>query len=266
MSEVERTLKKVQEGVELFDTIWEKVYNAQGQNQKEKYEMDLKKEIKKLQRHRDQIKNWIASNDIKDKSTLLAARKLVETKMEQFKVCEKETKTKAYSKEGLAQATKLDPAEIAKNKTRDWISEILDQLNTQNEEFESEIEAKTSAGGKKNKFRDEIENLEALCKRNLWHVTKLEVVIRLMDNDVLSIDDIDPLKDDLDYYLEANTEQDFLDNYGDDDIYEELDLDANFSATTASVVSSSSSKQQEVEEAPAPAPMTKKEEKKQAKK
>jgi CCR4-NOT transcriptional regulation complex NOT5 subunit len=47
-----------------------------------------------------------------------------------------------------------------------------------------------------------------------------------MDNDVLSIDDIDPLKDDLDYYLEANTEQDFLDNYGDDDIYEELDLDA----------------------------------------
>jgi hypothetical protein len=32
--------------------------------------------------------------------------------MEQFKVCEKETKTKAYSKEGLAQATKLDPAEV----------------------------------------------------------------------------------------------------------------------------------------------------------
>ena len=30
------------------------------------------------------------------------ARKLIETKMEQFKVCEKETKTKTYSKEGLA--------------------------------------------------------------------------------------------------------------------------------------------------------------------
>jgi CCR4-NOT transcription complex subunit 3 len=58
------------------------VYNAQGQNQKEKYEMDLKKEIKKLQRHRDQIKNWIASNDIKDKSTLLAARKVNLSKMQ----------------------------------------------------------------------------------------------------------------------------------------------------------------------------------------
>ena len=48
-------MKKVDEGVELFDEIWEKVYSAEQQNQKEKYEMDLKKEIKKLQRLRDQI-------------------------------------------------------------------------------------------------------------------------------------------------------------------------------------------------------------------
>ena len=39
-------MKKVDEGVELFDDIWEKVYSAEQQNQKEKYEIDLKKEIK----------------------------------------------------------------------------------------------------------------------------------------------------------------------------------------------------------------------------
>jgi CCR4-NOT transcription complex subunit 3 len=38
--------------------------------------MDLKKEIKKLQRHRDQIKNWIASNDVKEKKNLIDARKV----------------------------------------------------------------------------------------------------------------------------------------------------------------------------------------------
>ena len=27
-AEIDRTLKKVQEGVEIFDEIWEKVYNA----------------------------------------------------------------------------------------------------------------------------------------------------------------------------------------------------------------------------------------------
>ena len=54
--EIDRTLKKVQEGVEIFDEIWEKVYNAQNQNQKEKFESELKSQIKKLQRYRDDIK------------------------------------------------------------------------------------------------------------------------------------------------------------------------------------------------------------------
>jgi len=65
--------------VETFEDIWQKVHNATNSNQKEKYEADLKKEIKKLQRLRDQIKSWIASGEIKDKSTLLDYRKLIET-------------------------------------------------------------------------------------------------------------------------------------------------------------------------------------------
>jgi hypothetical protein len=77
--EIERCLKKVTEGVDTFEDIWQKVHNATNSNQKEKYEADLKKEIKKLQRLRDQIKSWIASGEIKDKSTLLEYRKLIET-------------------------------------------------------------------------------------------------------------------------------------------------------------------------------------------
>ncbi len=45
----------------------------------EKYEEDLKKEIKKLQRLRDQIKSWLNSPEVKDKAVLLEHRKLVET-------------------------------------------------------------------------------------------------------------------------------------------------------------------------------------------
>ena len=43
------------------------VYDTENVNQKEKFEADLKKEIKKLQRYRDQIKTWIQSSEIKDK-------------------------------------------------------------------------------------------------------------------------------------------------------------------------------------------------------
>jgi CCR4-NOT transcription complex subunit 3 len=54
-------------------------------SQKEKFEGDLKKEIKKLQRYRDQIKTWAASNDVKDKKALIDSRKLIET-VQQFNV------------------------------------------------------------------------------------------------------------------------------------------------------------------------------------
>jgi hypothetical protein len=68
--EIDRVLKKVQEGVDVFDSIWNKVYDTENANQKEKFEADLKKEIKKLQRYRDQIKTWIQSSEIKDKKVV----------------------------------------------------------------------------------------------------------------------------------------------------------------------------------------------------
>jgi len=77
-AEIDRTLKKVSEGVELFEGIYEKMQASTNQTQKEKQELDLKTQIKKLQRLRDQIKTWVASNDIKDKSALLENRRLIE--------------------------------------------------------------------------------------------------------------------------------------------------------------------------------------------
>lgn len=42
--------------------------------------------------------------------------------MERFKVVERETKTKAYSKEGLGAAAKLDPAQKDKDEITTWLS------------------------------------------------------------------------------------------------------------------------------------------------
>jgi CCR4-NOT transcriptional regulation complex NOT5 subunit len=60
----------------FFDNHAHQVYAAQQQNLKEKYEIDLKKEIKKLQRLRDQIKTWISSSEVKEKEDLMEARKV----------------------------------------------------------------------------------------------------------------------------------------------------------------------------------------------
>lgn len=77
--EIERTLKKIDEGVEQFEDTWDKVKSAANANLKDKYEADLKKDIKRLQRYRDQIKTWASSNEIKNKMPLQAARKLIES-------------------------------------------------------------------------------------------------------------------------------------------------------------------------------------------
>lgn len=52
------------------------MYSASTPALKEKHEADLKKEIKKLQRFREQVKSWAASGEIKNKQPLLEARKV----------------------------------------------------------------------------------------------------------------------------------------------------------------------------------------------
>lgn len=217
-------MKKVDEGVELFDDIWEKVYSAEQQNQKEKYEMDLKKEIKKLQRLRDQIKTWISSSDVKDKEPLLEARRLIETKMEQFKICEKETKTKTYSKEGLARQERLDPAEQAKQSTTEWIGVVVERLQTLADEAEVEIERLSAGKGKKTN-KHLIDDLIHYIAQHKHHISKLEGIMRLVNNDVLDVDIVDPIKEDLEYYMDSFKDEDYQQAYDEEFFYEALGLD-----------------------------------------
>ncbi|XP_050555694.1 CCR4-NOT transcription complex subunit 3 isoform X1 [Spodoptera frugiperda] len=218
--EIDRCLKKVTEGVETFDDIWQKVHNATNSNQKEKYEADLKKEIKKLQRLRDQIKSWIASGEIKDKSTLLEYRKLIETQMERFKVVERETKTKAYSKEGLGAAQKLDPAQKEREEMSSWLVSSIDALNLQVDQFESEIESLLV--GKKKRLdkekQDRMEELKLKLEKHRFHIKKLETLLRMLDNMSVEVEQvhvvlqIKRIKDDVEYYIDSSLEPGFEEN------------------------------------------------------
>lgn len=220
--EIDRVLKKVQEGVDVFDSIWNKVYDTDNANQKEKFEADLKKEIKKLQRYRDQIKTWIQSSEIKDKKALMDARKLIEREMERFKICEKETKTKAFSKEGLGQQPKTDPKEKAKSETRDWLNNVVGELESQIDSFEAELEGLSVKKGKTRPPR--LTHLETSITRHKAHIMKLELILRLLDNDELSPEQVNDVKDFLDDYVERNQE-DFEEFSDVDELYISLPLD-----------------------------------------
>ncbi|MCL7022217.1 hypothetical protein MKW94_029778, partial [Papaver nudicaule] len=227
--EIDRVLKKVHEGVDVFDSIWNKVYDTDNANQKEKFEADLKKEIKKLQRYRDQIKTWIQSSEIKDKKVsasyeqaLLDARKIIEREMERFKVCEKETKTKAFSKEGLGQQPKTDPKEKAKLETREWLNTVVGELESQIDSFEADIEGLSVKKGKARPPR--LTHLETSIVRHKAHIMKLELILRLLDNDELSPEDVNDVRDFIEDYVERN--QDDFEEFSEvDDLYSSLDLD-----------------------------------------
>ncbi|KAF7353083.1 hypothetical protein MVEN_01276300 [Mycena venus] len=224
-TEIDRTLKKVSEGVELFESIYDKMQASTNQAQKEKLENELKSQIKKLQRLRDQIKTWVASNDIKDKSQLLDNRKLIETQMEKFKACEKEMKTKAFSKEGLIQAAKLDPKEQEKEEATLWLQTQVEELQMQVEQSEAEIETLAGTGKKKNKSGSaagRLEELETLNERRKWHISRLEIVLRLLNNGSLPTEKVLALKEDVQYFVESNTDEGFDEDEG---IYDDLNLD-----------------------------------------
>ncbi|KAK4983432.1 general negative regulator of transcription subunit 5 [Elasticomyces elasticus] len=223
--EIDKTFKRVAEGVTTFESIYEKLQQSTNASQKDKLEDALKKEIKKLQRCRDQIKAWASMNDIKDKKPLLDQRKLIETQMEKFKAVEKEMKTKAYSKEGLSAAAKLDPKEKEKLEMCQFLSNMVEELERQIEHVEAETEA-MNANVKKSKKdtgkADRISELERTAERHKWHQGKLETLLRILENGSIEVDRVKELEDSIKYYVENNQEVDFME---DDSIYDDLNLE-----------------------------------------
>ncbi|GKT60500.1 CCR4-NOT transcription complex subunit 3 [Colletotrichum tofieldiae] len=223
--EVDKCFKKVAEGVAEFEAIYEKIEQSNNISQKEKLEDNLKREIKKLQRLRDQIKTWAASNDIKDKAPLLEHRRLIETQMEKFKAVEKAMKTKAYSKEGLASSAKLDPQEQAKAEASDFLNNMVDELEQQIETLEAEAEAiqATMKKGKSQTAKAErMAEIERIIERHKWHQGKLELIRRSLENGGVDTDQVTDLEETIRYYVSDGMNDDFIE---DEEMYEELNLD-----------------------------------------
>lgn len=128
--------------------------------------------------------------------------------MEKFKACEKEMKTKAFSKEGLTQSAKLDPKQREKLEATQWLQTQVEELLLQVEQAEAEVEALQGGIKKKNKGgqqAERLETLEHLNERRKWHISRLELILRLLDNGTMTAEKVNGLKDDVSYFVESNT-------------------------------------------------------------
>lgn len=231
--EFDKTNKKIAEGLSLFDDVYEKALTTELSSQRDKFEGDLKKEIKKLQRLRDQLKQWLSDTSIKlDKNLLLENRGKIENAMDRFKDLEKISKIKQFSNEGLELSSKKklprfgDANEEKKEEAFNYISDIRDQLASQSELLESDVhhyttQLKKAKASNSYTLTNQIEDAKAKIERNVFHLTQLEKILRSLENEELKPEEVDKIKDDLEYYVE-NNQEDEEGVY--DDFYDVLDL------------------------------------------
>ncbi|KAL1958524.1 hypothetical protein VTO42DRAFT_4388 [Malbranchea cinnamomea] len=223
--EIDKTFKKVAEGIQSFESIYEKLKASTNATQKDKLEDNLKREIKKLQRYRDQIKTWAAGNEVKDKAPLLEQRRNIETCMEQFKAVEKEMKTKAYSKEGLSAASRLDPKEKEKAETCEFLSNTVDILQQKVEAMEAEeetIQASMKKGKKDAAKALRLSDIARISEQHKWHIGKLELILRALQNGNIEVSQVLEIKEAIKYYAEDGHNADFCGE--DETIYDDINL------------------------------------------
>lgn len=202
--DIDKLLKKVKEGFMDFEEVYDKFQSTDPENTsyREKLESDLKREIKKLQKHRDQIKTWLSKEDVKDKqSILLENRRMIENGMERFKSVEKLMKTKQFSTEALTNPDIIkDPRELKRRDQLLFVQDCLEELQKQLEGHEAQ---------------EEQEQIE----RHEFHVHNLENILKLLQNNELEPDTVQEYQDDIQYYVENNDDPDFIEY---DTIYEDM--------------------------------------------
>lgn len=220
--EIERVLRRVVEGNSEFDSTWDKVHNAPSQHLKEKYEGELKRELKKLQRHREQIKGWLLSSEVKDKTRLMRSRRSIERQMERFKVYERDSKTKAYSKEGLKKLFAAQMREDPRLKTYKWIQEMQGKLQVQIEELEHEMDRVRAPRGRRGnrENREKFDELQNEICVHQWHVSELKKIESRLKSGDITIRQVKRIEENLTWYIDSWNEPDFvLDEY----MYEAID-------------------------------------------
>merc|ERR1719204_312961 len=136
--------------------------------------------------------------------------------MESFKKCEKETKTKPYSKEALRlkmeemarEAAALTPEQ---NEANEWMEDQMAALQEQVESLESELDKLEKVAAKSSKKRkkkeqpvgEEQQQMTERLDKNKWHLNQLKRCQERIVND-----EVDPMlykdiQDDVEYYIES---------------------------------------------------------------
>ncbi|CUM67263.1 uncharacterized protein PRCAT00004956001 [Priceomyces carsonii] len=227
--EVEAIFKKINEGIDLFDYYYSRHESSNNDSQREKLEGDLKKEIKKLQKFREQIKSWQSNESMEAiiaPNKLQEHRRMVEEAMETYKEVEKNSKMKSYSNQSimLAAREQNDDLRGLSSETIDaieYLESCVDSLKGQMSDLDEEYERLNEKKSRKTNYAAEErkQEIEGYNQKNNFHLSKVSSIIRLLKEKRIHPELVWTIQDDLNFYIESNQEPDFVD---DDTFYDDL--------------------------------------------
>ncbi|CBZ27758.1 conserved hypothetical protein [Leishmania mexicana MHOM/GT/2001/U1103] len=217
-TEADRLLKKVNEGLDAYDELHEKLANAPNASAKERLEGDLKRELKKLQRHREAMKSFMQNDDYKEKAKMQVSRKKIEERMETFRAIEREMKTKAFSNEGLASAA-LERADSA---TEQWLKDAIEEGRKKIELLEYEVQKANNGRVRRGKQQQQQKSEYQIRLENLQtHFFKWESLLRMVNNEELDADEVDDLQEPIQKVLEDDVDLEVMEDMS---IYDSFDI------------------------------------------
>lgn len=135
-------------------------------------------------------------------------------------------KTKAYSKEGLSAASKLDPKEKEKAEACDFLSSMVDELGQQIEAMEAEEESihATLKKGKKDVAKaNRLADISRVTERHKWHIGRLELLLRSLQNGMVETNQVNDAKESIKYYVDDGHNVDYQGE--DETLYDDFSLD-----------------------------------------
>mmetsp|Transcript_5552 Transcript_5552/g.7197 ORF Transcript_5552/g.7197 Transcript_5552/m.7197 type:complete len:573 (-) Transcript_5552:50-1768(-) len=159
--------------------------------------------------------------------------------MERYRATEKDSKNKKHTREGAV----IRPEDKRKVESRNWIQKSIDETQLQTEQIESEI---LKAKQKKGKAKEnELKKLVPFLERHMYHSKVLEIILRRLENETLSVEEVDEVRDSVEDYLENYRDPDFFE---DDAMYDSLDIDLD--PESASATSTFSLSEEPLEDSP----------------
>ncbi|KAI5953828.1 NOT3 [Candida margitis] len=261
--DIDIIFKRIQEGLQDFNYHYERYESltnteddSDNQREKEKLANDLKKEIKKLQKFREQIKHWLSNDAVNTlgpvgtsySAKLSENKSTIEDAMETYKLVEKQTKLKSFSNQSIMMAfadnengedgeDESDDDESSEEEDESLYDELseeavdlikyfkdsINQLREQTDKCTHEYEKLASKKLRKNNLATieaKKEKIQATISNNKFHQKKLRKLIKQLKNGMVTdFNLIFALKGDLEAYLDKHGDTDFT---KDTELYDDI--------------------------------------------